>query len=546
MAAICAGMLCTSLEFNYGTANAIQAISVSAKSDIRFTETTTAVAKGEKAQFSINSSEVDWSVSDTLKADINKNGKLTAKKTGWVTVRAKIKDNGKTVKQKILIVNKEGTVSNQKQLNAVLFAPKVTKITIKTEKNRKFLIEGNYPEKKLLVVDAPESEVDILNRENIQEIYEIRGKVNDGNEEEWVGPGALDETYNVKELIEIADNVALEFVNNMGLQDNIMISETIPVYDETEGLTGCCVSFEKQGEDYGYAVVTVSNGNMFVEQFSLGEGTNSLYNAINETNVYTIDASEEKVLYRNGDLSYYTIFKKENGDFMALDNYGESWKVEEKSNAYTAYDKFNETVVHTIPSSYIRLDTELSIPGVCYKQDDIINMTGKYACAVAALTEICDIKGVLKNGSIATTFNLLWDYTKTAEIEEPGLDTSNSTIYGSTSQANIASGMSKYLALQGKSCTTYTYENAAYADIRTILSAQLPSTYTYSVYVKDESGEQKRKSYTVSTLGCFSVKDNHNTYQYIKIANGWRNQTCYICINQISKFSPTAVAFRIS
>lgn len=90
--------------------------------------------------------------------------KIKAKKAGTITITATLgkKQNQKVFSQQVLILDKNGTVKNQKELNAALCSAKVKTITIKTDKKKQFVLpKGDY-KKKTLIVNAPKSTLKIL------------------------------------------------------------------------------------------------------------------------------------------------------------------------------------------------------------------------------------------------------------------------------------------------------------------------------------------------------------------------------------------------
>lgn len=150
------------------TKSLYQNTAVSSKKGFQFQNTTTAFAVGDTFTFKGNwkkSASVTWKITGMDKVKVlskkaaGKQWKLQAKKAGYITITAKNKKNQKTISQKVLILDKDGTVSNQKKLTAALQAIKVKKITIKTDEKKEFTIpEGDYSGKEI-IVNAPKSEI---------------------------------------------------------------------------------------------------------------------------------------------------------------------------------------------------------------------------------------------------------------------------------------------------------------------------------------------------------------------------------------------------
>ncbi len=145
--------------------NELMTTGITTPASSMLSETENAMLIGKTYTWKNNAKEkVTWKVTPSKKVKILKKSstlKFKAKKTGWVTVTAKTKDGKET--KKILILNKNGVVSNQKQLMAALNSSQIKSITIKTAKKRAFTIpEGDYGKKKV-IVNAKNSDILIEN-----------------------------------------------------------------------------------------------------------------------------------------------------------------------------------------------------------------------------------------------------------------------------------------------------------------------------------------------------------------------------------------------
>lgn len=166
-----------------------------------------------------------WSAEPAKKVKIIKSNnsgiKIRAKKKGYVTINAyqdtkkqavsANKDNSvrkkgtASVSAKVLILDKNGTVSGQKRLMAALESKKVKKITIKTAGKKKFTIpEGTYGEKKI-IVDAPNSELVVNNQQILKNLVLKKVKKVDKSMEKE--KGNKDEHVSSAENIDIATSI---------------------------------------------------------------------------------------------------------------------------------------------------------------------------------------------------------------------------------------------------------------------------------------------------------------------------------------------------
>ncbi len=121
---------------------------------------------------STSKDKTTWTTSDASIAVPDKNGKFTALKLGTVTITGKTL-SGATDSVTIKVVDKEGVVTNQQELDELLGSG-AAKITIKTTDTISFNIEkGNYTNQ-TLVVDAPNSDVTNRGKFAVIEIKQIK------------------------------------------------------------------------------------------------------------------------------------------------------------------------------------------------------------------------------------------------------------------------------------------------------------------------------------------------------------------------------------
>lgn len=100
---------------------------------------------------------VTWTSSNTKVLRVNSQGKIRGVAEGSATITGKTL-SGKSVKALIKVVDKDGTVTTQKELDSLL-GTGVAVITLKTDAEAKFTVKaGQYTTQKL-VVDAPKADV---------------------------------------------------------------------------------------------------------------------------------------------------------------------------------------------------------------------------------------------------------------------------------------------------------------------------------------------------------------------------------------------------
>lgn len=116
--------------------------------------------------------KVIWSSSNTSIAKPDSLGRIKALKTGKVKITAKTL-SGRTDSVMINVVDKDGTVTNQAELNKLLNSG-AGKITLKSSEELNITIpEGSY-KKQVLVVDAPNSDVTNQGTFKSVELHQIK------------------------------------------------------------------------------------------------------------------------------------------------------------------------------------------------------------------------------------------------------------------------------------------------------------------------------------------------------------------------------------
>lgn len=132
-------------------------VSAAAKTTLTVSNNRTVLVAGRNYKVTTDAA-TDFESSNTKIATVSKDGKVTPKKTGYVTLTATV--DGKTVKKKFLCVTSAGTTNSQSKVDKMLDAANVKKITIKNANTEETYVidEGDYSKKKL-VINAPLSDV---------------------------------------------------------------------------------------------------------------------------------------------------------------------------------------------------------------------------------------------------------------------------------------------------------------------------------------------------------------------------------------------------
>lgn len=368
-----------------------------------------------------------------------------------------------------------------------------------------------------------------------------------------------------EELVNCALNLAREIVPGVKLTigENI-----IPIYEQTGLLVGYSLEYFQGETPYGFLNLDFRKENPIVD-FSISEGCTGIYD-----NIVSVVEQDEEI---SASLEKLDTSTSKQQTFapkmyaMGLGTYGISmpnstmiytpinaYKIvkttvsdnDSRSSTVAAYDNhadiyssnYSGTVV-TAPTYIEQYSSIDSIISEAY----IENATGRYACAVLALTEIANQEGILYNNSIADTFLELWDYTDTYDSTT---EINNGIWYGSTNTNNVRSGMISYVNARGYNCSVTRNNNAAFSFFEDMVDANRSGLLSYwiDVIVYDEDGQhEETQGHTINVFGYCVTRISGSLTNYIIVADGWTFSPRFLCYSD-TEFcaNPVGMSFLIT
>lgn len=351
---------------------------------------------------------------------------------------------------------------------------------------------------------------------------------------------ASDEQYKSLSKIttEELTNYALNFAKEVDSSLALSVGEIIPIYDSADILVGYSIAYFVSDTPYGYINLNFTYEDPVVE-FVIQENARSMYAFLeNNAQLYSSAQRVEKKLYNTTSFEYTVCATDSNKqEFYYNSNLGKMSSAEFGSvkdavrsstrNTYgltrdTKYDSHSEL----FSSSYESGSTLVTDPEYTSKyssskslisQYTIMTTTSKYACAVVALTEIANQEGILKNSSIADTFNALWTATSTT-VSSTQTHYGMSISCGSTKDSKLSTGMKSYCNDRGKtSTTTTTKSNPAFSFFTGAMDSNYSATLSYRIYETDGS----KTGHTVNVVGYCTATKSGTTSNYLIVADGW-------------------------
>lgn len=281
------------------------------------------------------------------------------------------------------------------------------------------------------------------------------------------------------------------------------------------------MSYFNNNISYGYINFDFTNQNPVLE-VSITQNGKSLYERIvSDIDLfYNYEKQDfEKKLYYMGALQYAVALEDKENVVLYSDGLKEEITSENVDSSETVYDSsdalfsksyvVNGAITVTSPTYTCKYNKTKSLISL----GTIDRLTGKYACAVLALTEIANQEGVLKNDSIADSYNQLWKDTEST-VEK----TVNDIKCGVTLDDMIKSGMKQYLSARGKGNSKITdKKNPGFAFFKDMIESNSSGTLTYRIMTKDEG----KTGHTVNVVGYCVARLNGVFSNYLIVADGW-------------------------
>lgn len=192
-------------------------------------------------------------------------------------------------------------------------------------------------------------------------------------------------------------------------------------------------------------------------------------------------------------------------------------------------------------------------------QDDILELTGKYACAVVAMTEICLQESVISEAQIASAYNDLWYMTDT-KVDKSVTDGGVTHIFGSTPFEKLETGLWNYLSMKGRySSKYYSKIGPDFSYFLDAMENDYSAMFTYNIYEKkqestdlenigiDEGADYEVIGHAVNVVGCYTVTISGAAQDYLIVVTGWNdNDVRYINYGGTSFTYTRASVFEVS
>ena len=161
---------------------------------------------------------------------------------------------------------------------------------------------------------------------------------------------------------------------------------------------------------------------------------------------------------------------------------------------------------------------------VSFTEEEIEQMTGRYACAVSALTACAGCYNILNWGNIKSDYLSLWSLTGTTTSS-----TSGSIIYGSTEDSKIGPGFSKFAKNKGKTITYSSANNPSYSFFTNTIDRG--DVGIFAARLKLNDGSLSGHAMAVQGYAKIRKLSNGSTINTLMIYDGWYLDGRFLNIN---------------
>ena len=345
-----------------------------------------------------------------------------------------------------------------------------------------------------------------------------------------------DDSLTVKEAV---TEQVLSWCETIEPDVEIEVKDIIPIVDTEGDIFAYSASVWSGDTPYGYVNVDFSL-DFPVYDYCVSKENFGLYESIVNNCGFSDSSIVSPIMISINDLQYYVldnnkILYNDCGDRID-DTSG--FNIDSIMTASTQYEHemaIMYTLVNKNLYDIIKIKDLKNV--TLYSEDYVEKKTGKYACAVSALTSIayCSHAGM---SSFKSTYDAIWKYTHTFnDHKENGIQ------IGETLYVFLASGMKSYIESVGKNCGVWSEKNPKSSFFRTAIDVEHPCVLCYWINIK----EKGKVGHSVFVNGYVVTKEKSTgkTKYFLKIANGWSNKYHYINYTDVDLIKAYGVEFSI-
>lgn len=310
-------------------------------------------------------------------------------------------------------------------------------------------------------------------------------------------------------------SMAQRFADDCYPDEKLLALNPLKVLDSAGRPIGYLCDYAKNGKPYGYLIVDVTVP-MGIAEYSIGVNARSPYiRAVRSASkkIETLSLEDEPTLLRLDPLTYGVVSHASKTMFL---NNG---TVQAMPPAlHSAWGDATIGISDFYANYTIALAGNLPV-WIASEQNRIIELTGRYACAVTAYFTVAGLYGLVDTWQDGDEYIKIWDYTQTTRDEN---NTTPGVYWGQTNRAQGAAGFKSYCASRGKSISYEQYDNPSFSEFVLSIEGDRPALFHATSY--------GGAGHAVVVEGYFqaSRKSDGASLSVLQIADGWDTAVRYI------------------
>ncbi|WP_130812697.1 hypothetical protein [Olsenella sp. Marseille-P4559] len=337
---------------------------------------------------------------------------------------------------------------------------------------------------------------------------------------------------------ELALEIAQNFADSLDDTGTIKAASATQLYDESGQAIGCIVDYvsAEDNSPHGYLVLDNIDESL-VEEYSLDSNVISPYaaakSAADVRGVARMPGAspsdgqdDDLVAVRTSPYTYAVVVS---GTSRGISSTGSIMRVSPTASSKKPSTWDEIFIDETYSGNYqILSDNHFGEQFFSFGEGEIENETGRYACAVTAMTNVAAsyLKMDFYNQSLSQTYITLWALSDT-KVDHTGknLSSGREITYGSTNNSEIGPALTSFLGTMH--CpVSYKHElSPSFSDFTSITDSQNASIV--SLGINTDNG---REGHSMAVFGYQTIKgkDTGDTTQVLIVADGWGHAARYV------------------
>lgn len=338
--------------------------------------------------------------------------------------------------------------------------------------------------------------------------------------------------------ISISESYALEmgvsFFQGICPDKNITAKDAIPIFSPDGTARSFIVHVSSNNEDFGY-VIFDDESPLGIAEFAYGEDAAKSPWQMTQTTMTGRSASRQGMLYKIDTLTYCSVVPNSDkattnyGEKIDISEYGISTPTESSRSLPGEWDDDGVFLdAADVYRNYIITSANAVSGYVMYDDGYLINITGKYACAVTAMLTVCSYyynTGGLSNAK--SDFEYLWNASGTSGDGGSG---GYGFEQGSTPRQNNGPAVKSFLARYGV-IVNYNYvDGASWSLYKNCIDSGNMAIFGAALAGNRNSGHAMAVSGYITISDADDITNSMNT---ITVFDGWAVG------NRILNFNPS-------